>query len=65
MFLSSKPDRFLKPVRFEVQIYDVLGHLILLQYFDNQEIITLNLNNLQSGIYFIKIENTTKRFVKK
>ncbi|NJN78335.1 MAG: T9SS type A sorting domain-containing protein [Saprospiraceae bacterium] len=49
---------------FDAQIYDVLGHLVLSQSFDNQEFVTLNLNNLQRGVYFIKIGNVSKRFIK-
>jgi len=50
---------------FEVQIYNVLGNFIKAQSIENTRITAINVSDLQSGIYFIKTGNTTKRFIKK
>ena len=46
-----------------VFIYDVFGHIVGRTFlFDNKA--TINVEHLPKGIYFIKIGNITKKFVK-
>lgn len=45
-----------------IQIFDILGKNVFSQSFKNNE--KINTSKLNSGIYFIKIDNTTLKFVK-
>ena len=48
----------------QVAIYNVLGQLVMNNSFSNNFSETLNISNLNSGIYLVKINNaTTKRLV--
>jgi hypothetical protein len=46
-----------------VKIYDAIGQLYLNEKLTNQNT-SLNIQHLQSGIYFIKVDNNVQKFVK-
>ncbi len=48
----------------ELQVYDVLGKLIIQQAITDQTT-QLNIKNLQKGVYILKVGNNTQRFVKR
>ncbi len=61
--LNINPYRFQKPIRFKseiIEIYNTLGKLVLIQNFKQQ----IDLDTLQSGLYYLKIGMTIKRFIK-
>ena len=45
-----------------VEVYDIIGQNVLQEHTDSQEI---NLQNLQSGIYFLRLSNEKNTFVRK
>jgi hypothetical protein len=45
-----------------VDVYDVSGRIIFQERTDNQEV---NLQNLQTGIYFLRLSNEKNTFVRK
>ncbi len=47
----------------ELQVYDVLGKLIIQQAITDQTT-QLNIKNLEKGVYILKVGNNTQRFVK-
>ncbi len=47
-----------------VDIYDITGRLILTVPTNGDEIVTINVSELAKGMYYIKIDNTTAKFVK-
>jgi hypothetical protein len=46
-----------------VKIYDAIGQLYVIEILTNQHT-SLNIEHLQSGIYFIKVDDTVQKFVK-
>lgn len=46
-----------------IEFYDILGKMVINQPFKNNE--KINITNLNTGIYFVEIDNETLKFVKK
>ncbi len=55
------------PINFDVSIYNILGEVIYQQRYDalNEQELKLNLNGNTVGIYFIEVNTTTGRVIKK
>lgn len=49
---------------FELTIYNIKGQIVATQHIDNQ-IYTINIESLKSGIYFVEARNETRKLVKK
>ncbi|MBS1647969.1 MAG: PHB depolymerase family esterase [Bacteroidetes bacterium] len=50
----------------EIKIYDVLGNDVLKEPFfiKGKEVVAIPIHNLSNGLYFIKIQNTVKKWIK-
>lgn len=48
---------------FEVEIYDVSGHLVLQTKTNSDQ--AINIDNFNSGVYFVRAENETHKLIKK
>ena len=55
---------FKDAIPYELTIYNIKGQIIATQYIDNQ-IYTINVESLKSGIYFVEARNETGKLVKK
>ncbi|GHV43057.1 hypothetical protein FACS1894180_1040 [Bacteroidia bacterium] len=53
--------------KLDVEIYDVAGRRVETQHATSlqENIATINVSSLASGVYFVKVGNVTKKFVKK
>jgi hypothetical protein len=49
----------------EVYVYSIMGQEMLRYRFENQQISnSLNIQNLTSGLYFLKAGNTVRKFIR-
>lgn len=49
----------------QVQVFDVMGRVVLCGHFDANEVIELNTSNLGKGFYTVVCQSSNKRFEKK
>ncbi len=59
----------LKPINYEIKVYDIYGKIVLKDFSLTQEIFELNIKNIISGVYYIVINDRTgnqitRKFVK-
>ncbi|WP_425076011.1 T9SS type A sorting domain-containing protein [Psychroserpens sp. S379A] len=48
-----------------LRVYDIQGKLVIERPISNEQNLSLNVSNLQSGLYFVKLNTSTKEMVKK
>ncbi|WP_425076010.1 T9SS type A sorting domain-containing protein [Psychroserpens sp. S379A] len=48
-----------------LRVYDIQGKLVIERPISNEQNLELNVSNLQSGLYFVKLNTSTKEMVKK
>lgn len=48
-----------------LRVYDIQGKLVIERSISNEQNLELNVSNLQSGLYFVKLNTSTKEMVKK
>ena len=57
--------KYLLEASLQLEVVDISGQIVLNKQFINQSINTINLDNLNTGLYFIVIKNNKQRIVGK
>jgi penicillin V acylase-like amidase (Ntn superfamily) len=57
--------QFVKSVSGKVKVFSLTGNLVMETKMKDQKIVVLNVSELESGSYFIRVNSENKIFVKK